>query len=120
MLSVRAEVTQKMQHQYGEKIKFLDKKQIRLPDFSITLQGERRVISPVYPRGILFYDFNLQKGKTHKVISWTSGTGDISPVAFEFEGKKYIFEMGISNLIKPLNHGELVVWEEDEFNRREK
>lgn len=81
-----------MQYQYGEKIKFLDKNQIRFPDFSITFQGERRVISPVYPRGILFYDFNLQRGKTHKVISWTSGTGDISPVAFEFEGNKFFLK----------------------------
>ena len=118
--ALRAEGTQKMQYQYGEKIKFLDKKQIRLPDFSITFQDERRAKSPVYPRGFLFYDFDLTKGKTHKVISWTSGTGDISPVAFEFEEKKFILEMGISDLVKFLNHGELIVWEEDEFRKREK
>jgi hypothetical protein len=118
--TLRAEGTQRMEYQYGEKIKFLDKKQIRLPDFTITFQGERRVKSPVYSPGFLFYDFDLQKGKTHKVISWTSGTGDISPVAFEFEGKKFIFEMGISDLIKPLNHGELIVWKEYLFNKRKK
>lgn len=105
---------------YGEKIKFQNKKEITLPDFSLKFIGERRVASVEYPRGFLYYDFDVSKGDLKKTISWTSGTGDIAPLDFEFSGRNYFLELGASDIVKPLGRGELIVWEEEEFKKRTK
>lgn len=109
-----------MEYEYGEKIGLLENKRIHLPDFSITFMGERQITSATYSPGFLFFDYEIQKGKIRKVISWSSGTGDISPTLFEIDNKKFVLEMGISDIIKFLKRGEYIVWQADAFNKSKK
>ena len=68
---------------YGTRVKYRPGEKIEFPDFTVEYVGERRKTVPVYPRGFLYYDFKVGKGKTEKMVSWSSGTGDIGPVEFE-------------------------------------
>ena len=92
-------------------MKYGSGKKIEFPDFMIEYVGERRQSSPTYPRGFLYYDFKVSGGKTKKIISWTAGTGDIGPVAFEVGGKRYQLELRHSDKLGKLNDNELVIWQ---------
>jgi hypothetical protein len=96
---------------YGTRVKYATGKKIELPDFTIEYVGERRQSSPTYPRGFLYYDFKVVSGKTEKTVSWTAGTGDIGPVAFEVGGKRYQLELRRSDKLGKLNDNELVIWQ---------
>jgi hypothetical protein len=96
---------------YGTRVKYGTGKKIEFPDFTIEYVGERRTTSPVYPRGFLYYDFKVSKGKTEKTVSWTSGTGLIGPMQFEIAGKHYQLELRHSNKLGNLNDNELVIWQ---------
>ena len=74
---------------YGTRVKYRAGQKIEFPDFTVEYVGERRKSLPVYPRGFLYYDFKVSRGKSEKVISWTTGTGIIDPTDFEFDGKRY-------------------------------
>jgi hypothetical protein len=71
--------------------------------------GERRKNVPVYPRGVLYYDFKLSKGKTKEMVSWTTGTGVIDPTDFEIDGKRYQLELHHSDKLGKLKENELVI-----------
>jgi hypothetical protein len=60
-----------VKYKVGQKIEF--------PDFTIEYLGEPRKSLPVYPREFLYYDFRVSRGKTEKVVSWTTGTGIMIP-----------------------------------------
>ena len=94
---------------YGTRVKYEAGKKIEFPDFTIEHVGERRQSSPTYPRGFVFYDFKVSSGKTEKTVSWTAGTGDIGPVAFEVDGKRYQLELRRSDKLGKLNDNELVI-----------
>jgi hypothetical protein len=96
---------------YGTRVKYRLGQKVEFPDFTIAYVGERRKSVPVYPRGFLCYDFKVSKGKAEKVVSWTTGTGDIGPMAFEIGGKHYQLELRHSDKLGKLNDNELVVWE---------
>jgi hypothetical protein len=96
---------------YGTRVKYRPGEKIEFPDFTIEYIGERRKTVPVYPRGFLYYDFKVSKGKTEKVISWTTGTGIIDPTDFEFDGKRYHLELRHSEKLGKLKDNELVIWE---------
>ena len=96
---------------YGTRVKYASGKKIEFPDFTIEYVGEHRTTTPVYPRGFLYYDFKVSKGKTEKTVSWTSGTGLIGPVQFEIGGKNYQLELRHSNKLGNLNDNELVIWQ---------
>jgi hypothetical protein len=96
---------------YGTRVKYTAGQKIEFPDFRVEYLGERRKSLPVYPRGFLYYDFKLSKGKTEKVISWTTGTGIIDPTDFEFDGKRYHLELRRSEKLGKLNDNELVIWQ---------
>jgi hypothetical protein len=98
------------QASYGTRVKYRLDQKIEFPDFTIQYLGEHRKILPVYPRGFLYYDFKVSRGKTDKVVSWTTGTGVIDPLDFEIGGKHYQLELRHSDKLGILQHNELVIW----------
>ena len=96
---------------YGTRVKYRAGEKIEFPDFTVEYVGERRKTVPVYPRGFLYYDFKVSKGKAEKVVSWTTGTGIIDPTDFDFDGKSYHLELRRSEKIGKLSDYELVIWE---------
>jgi hypothetical protein len=96
---------------YGTRVKYSPGKKIEFPDFSVEYLGERRKTVPVYPRGFLYYDFKVSKGKAEKVVSWTTGTGLIDPTDFEIDGKHYQLELRHSDKLGKLKENELVIWQ---------
>jgi len=96
---------------YGTRVKYRVGQKIEFPDFTVEYVGERRKSLPVYPRGFLYYDFKVSRGKSEKVISWTTGTGIIDPTDFEFDGKRYHLELRRSEKLGKLNDNELVIWQ---------
>ena len=96
---------------YGTRVKYRAREKIDFPDFTVEYLGERRKTLPVYPRGFLYYDFKITRGKTEKVVFWTTGTGIIDPTDFEFDGKRYHLELRRSEKLGKLNDNELVIWQ---------
>ena len=95
---------------YGDKIKFWQNQPVKFADFNLIYVGERRVVSDKYPRGFLYRDFRIEAGAAQQTISWSAGTGDIAPTAFEIGGKNYELELGMSDKLGKLAEDELVVW----------
>jgi hypothetical protein len=60
---------------YGTRVKYRLGQKIEFPDFTLEYVGERRKSVPVYPRGFLYYDFKVSKGKVEKVVSRTTAPG---------------------------------------------
>ena len=96
---------------YGTRVKYRASQKIEFPNFTVEYLGERRKTMPVYPRGFLYYDFKITRGKAEKVVSWTTGTGIIDPTDFEFDGKHYHLELRGSEKLGKLNDNELVIWQ---------
>jgi hypothetical protein len=64
------------------------------------------------------YDFLITKGDKTQTVSWSSGTGDIAPTAFNVDGKDFLLELGISDVIKgSLGEGNLVIWKKSDFEK---
>jgi len=96
---------------YGTRVKYRVGQEIEFPDFVIEFVGERRQSVSAYPRGFLYYDFKVRNANVEKVVSWSSDTGDIGPVAFEIGGKHYQLELRHSDKLGKLNDNELVIWQ---------
>jgi hypothetical protein len=96
---------------YGTRVKYRAGEKIEFPDFTVEYVGERRKTVPVYPRGFLYYDFKVSKGKAEKMVSWTTGTGVIDPTDFEMDGKSYQLELRHSDKLGKLKENELVIWQ---------
>jgi hypothetical protein len=96
---------------YGTRVKYRVGQKIEFPDFVIEYVGERRQSVSAYPRGFLYYDFKVRNANVEKVVSWSSGTGDIAPVEFEIGGKHYQLELRHSDKLGKLNDNELVIWQ---------
>jgi len=92
----------------------------QLPDFDIAYIGEKSGIwggwisrAPSFHTPIIVLYFLVAKrGQAttegaQKFFSWSSGTGLISPVRFEFEGKRYVFDL----------FGQLTIWQNEEFEK---
>jgi hypothetical protein len=101
----------KQKASYGTRVKYRAGQKIEFPDFAIEYVGERRQSVSVYPRGFLYYDFKVSKGKTEKMVSWTTGTGVIDPSDFEIDGKHYQLELRRSAKLGKLNENELAIWQ---------
>ena|SRR5437868_3672085 len=95
---------------YGTRVKYRAGQKIEFPDFAVEYIGERRKGTRAYPRGFLYYDFKVRTANIEKVVSWSSGTGDIGPVEFEIGGKKFLLELRRSDKLGKLNDNELVIW----------
>ncbi len=98
---------------YNKSVKFSKGEQLMFPDFKLEFKGTRDE-KKEFPNGnslnFRFYDFTVSNDKTSKNISWSSGTGDIAPQQFEFEGKEYQLELSYSEKLKTkLSENELVI-----------
>ena len=100
-----------MKASYGTRVKYRAGEKIEFPDFTIEYAGERRKTVSVYPRGFLYYDFKVSKGKAEKIVSWTTGTGVIDPTDFEIDGKHFQLELRRSDKLGKLKENELVIWQ---------
>ena len=94
---------------YGTRVKYQAGQKIEFPDFTVEYVGERRTSLPVYPRGFLYYDFKVRTANIERVVSWSSGTGDIGPVEFEIGSKRFLLELRRSDKLGKLNNDELVI-----------
>jgi hypothetical protein len=100
-----------------EKINYLDRETKRLPDFSIRFLKERHEQSPMFRPGFMFYDFDVTNGTETKTVSWSSGTGDIGPTFFDFNGQRYVLELKASKAFDGfMKDGEMVVWKRGEYD----
>jgi hypothetical protein len=97
-------------NQYGARVKFVKGLELEFPDFTLEFVGQRRVTSPRYPSGFLYYDFKVNQGGHETNVSWSSGAGDIGPVKFEIEGDRFLLELRRSDRLGPLEEDELVIW----------
>lgn len=104
------EKTKDSSAKFGEKVKFAQNLPVKFEGFSLTYIGERQIAVSNFPGGFLYYDFQAKADGEEKTVSWTSGTGDIGPVPFIIDGKKYELELRISDKLGNLDENELVVW----------
>lgn len=95
---------------YGAKAKFHKGAVLSYPDFEVKYTGTRKVSSPAYSRGFLYHDFEVSRGGTIRVVNWSSGTGDIGPAVFQFDGKEYWLELSRSDKLGKLAEDEVVIW----------
>jgi hypothetical protein len=96
---------------YGARVKYRAGEKIEFPDFAVEYIGIRRQDTPGYPRGFLYYDFKVRNSNIEKVVSWSSGTGDIGPVEFEIGGKRYQLGLRHSEKLGKLKDNEFVIWQ---------
>lgn len=96
--------------EFGAKVKFSQNVRIKFKDFSIIYIGERRVSSEKFPNGFLYYDFKVQNQIENITLSWTSGTGEIAPTAYQIGGNTYELELAMSDKLGKLAENELVIW----------
>lgn len=105
------------EYQYGKKMNYLDREIKKLPDFSIRFLNERHEQSPVFRPGFTFYDFEITNGTETKTVSWSSGTGDVGPTFFDFDGQRYVLELKASKAFDGfMKDGEMVVWKRGEYD----
>lgn len=101
---------------YGKPVRYKKDVDIEFPDFKLTYQGERKQDVPVFGPGyFLYYDFKIENENESKTVSWSSGTGEIGPSAFEFNGKQYLLEMKMSDILGKLNGNRIVIWEQQQY-----
>jgi hypothetical protein len=98
---------------YNSVVKFSKGEQLKFPDFTLEYTGERTE-KKEFPNGnsltFTFHDFSLTNGSVKKTVSWSSGTGDIGPMQFDFEGRNFEIEMSYSEKLKTkLDKNELVI-----------
>jgi hypothetical protein len=82
--------------EYGKPASFSKDKPVSFPDFDIVYTGESSKTS-TFPNGNSFtfryQDFTVSKGTVTKEVKWTTGTGVIEPIPFDFDGKNYTIEL---------------------------
>jgi hypothetical protein len=106
---------------YGVKTRFQKGAALTFPECELVFTGTRHVTTPNFPRGFLFYDFEVRSGGRSKTVSWSGGTGDIGPVFLEVDGRKFVLELGASMTGKGrLKDNELVLWREGDFRKLRK
>ncbi|MCI0448265.1 MAG: hypothetical protein L0Y79_00580 [Chlorobi bacterium] len=98
---------------YGEVVRFEKDKPVKYPDFEITYLGERKQTA-TFPNGSSFtftyQDFKIKSANEEKTISWTSGTGDISPAYLEAAGMQFMLELrAYENGKKRIDNDQVVI-----------
>jgi len=99
--------------EYFKPVKYSKNEPVKFADFEITYLGERRETVP-FNNGkeltMVFHDFKITKDNLNKTVSWSSGTGDIAPVEFNFNGMKFQLELRYyEKEKKKLDDNEMVV-----------
>lgn len=106
---------------YGQPVEFSLTKEIKFPDFTVRFLGTRREISKVYTRGFLYYDFEISSNKGSKVTaSWSAGTGELGPIEFSLDDKKYFLELRANSLETDpkkmwLQQNEMIIWKKEVY-----
>jgi hypothetical protein len=81
---------------YSKPVQYSKGTPVKFKDFDITYMGERRETVPFHNGKeitMVFHDFKITKDNLDKTISWSSGTGDIAPAEFDFNGMKFQLEL---------------------------
>lgn len=94
---------------YGSRIAYAPGQPVDFPDFTLEFVGTRRVTTPQYPRGFLYYDFTVTSGDEQQTVAWSSGTGDIGPQPFQVGDKDFLLELVFSESLGQLGENELVI-----------
>jgi hypothetical protein len=94
---------------YGSRVAYVPGQPVDFPDFTLEFAGTRRVTTPHYPRGFLYYDFTVTSGDEQQTVAWTSGTGDIGPQPFQVGDKVFLLELVFSESLDQLGENELVI-----------
>ena len=95
---------------YGTKVRYSKGSVVSFPHFDLKYIGTRKVASSAYPRGFIYHDFEISRGTSSKTVFWSSGTGDIGPTVFQFDGKEFWLELSRSDKLGKLAENEVVVW----------
>lgn len=83
-----------MKKNYGDILNFKEADSFELPDFTITFLGETKVENAHYVNKYFVYnDYEIKGGAESIIVSWTPGTGFVSPGNFEFVGKKWVLDV---------------------------
>lgn len=92
-----------MEKNYGDILNFKEADSFELPDFIIIFLGETKVEKDNYVnKYFVYYDYEIKNGADSIVVSWSPGTGFVSPGNFEFGGKKWVLDNQSSDGIKIL------------------
>ena len=78
---------------YGTKVRFSRGEWIDFPDFSLTSLGTGTYTGGGRHVPMTYYYFRLVRGNKDTIIFWSSGTGLITPVPFEFNNEDFLIEM---------------------------
>jgi hypothetical protein len=110
---------------YGRPVQFALNAEIKYPDFSVRFVGTRREVLKAYPRGFLYYDFEvLSSHGTNRKVAWSSGTGELGPREFSVDGEKYFLEMKANSLETDpkksrLKEDEMIIWKRDVYLKKQ-
>ncbi len=111
---------------YGRPVPYALNADTRFPDLTVRFIGVRREYPKVYPRGFPVYDFEIISTQgTRVTVSWSSGTGQLGPVAFSVDGVEYFLELKADSLATDpakrwLKENELILWKKDVYLKRQK
>lgn len=106
---------------YGRPVPYALHQAVQYPDFSVRFLGTRREVISVYPRGFLYYDFEIfSRAQEKTTVSWTSGTGSLGPHAFEVDGKGFFLELKANSLETDarkrwLKENEMIIWKREDY-----
>ncbi len=98
---------------YGSVVSYSKGKTISFPDFDMVYTGETSKTSK-FDNGNSFtfhyQNFTVSRGSDSKNVQWTSGTGEIYPIPFDFGGAKYTIELSYCEALKKrLDSDEMVI-----------
>lgn len=78
---------------YGDEVVLEKNKSVTFPDFTVEYLGEKDIEVLQYIDKYFTYKFyKIKSDGLETVLSWTSGTGSLSPLKFVVLGKKYSFQ----------------------------
>jgi hypothetical protein len=109
---------QKLQ-KYGKKVLFLLNEPVAFPDFTLCYVGDHIKEYPGHiPNKWHYFDFEISNNSSKRTISWSPGTGDISPTYFSWHSCEYVFEIFRSDILGKLKKNEIVIWEQNLYDKK--
>lgn len=100
---------------YGTEVIYHLDEQLQFPDFAVTFQGERSEPVDIAPGKFVYFDFKISNGDLQEKVSWTPGTGALSPVKFIFNGQTYLLNHGFIHTLGPPMVNTVTVWPANNF-----
>lgn len=96
--------------QYGTKVLAIKDARVHFPDFDLTYTGTTSRSVPNNKKlSITFHHYELERNGVSGEVRWSSGLGEIAPIQFDFDGKKYAIERAISDTVGSLSENEIVI-----------